>query len=123
MENSRTNNLILQGQDSVDFYNSLYHPSEDQIKNKTEYISRIANDVSILEQTDDGLIASVRGLDLSFLLETYTEKLVLTVQTKMHPEEKKKLVDTTSQSQSIHKKKNLDMNHIEMDSKWSGYAA
>ena len=61
-----TEKIVLRGQDAIDFQNTLYHPTKEQIRNQKESIRKIQNDVIILEQTEMGLTV-VNGLDFSFL--------------------------------------------------------
>ena len=56
-------NIVLYGQNAVNFYNRIYHPS----KETKISIAKNQQDVSIIEETSNGLIAIVRNLDLTFL--------------------------------------------------------
>lgn len=60
-------NIVLYGQNAVNFYNRIYHPSKDQIEEIKISIAKNQQDISIIEETSNGLIAIVRNLDLTFL--------------------------------------------------------
>lgn len=68
MANHRVGTLVLEGQDSVDFVNSLIRPSFEQREHFRNVFQRIDRTIQISDNDNgNGFTANVDGLDLSFL--------------------------------------------------------
>ena len=68
--------LKLMGDDSVYFFNSLFRPTDEEIRHHDELIKKIDNDIKIIE-THDGFTAEIEDLDLSFM-NSYDNSVELT---------------------------------------------
>lgn len=66
MENSRIGTLQLSGTDALNFVHSFFFPSADEIREHENLRERRNENISTLE-TENGFVASVEDLDLSFL--------------------------------------------------------
>ena len=66
MADRRVGTLVLEGQDSVNFVNSLIRPSYEQIDHFKNVFQRIDDTIQISEN-GDGFTANVADFDLSFL--------------------------------------------------------
>ena len=58
--------LVLQGQESIDFVNSLIRPTQEEMQHFREVLSGIVNNIEIRD-AENGFVAQVANLDLSFL--------------------------------------------------------
>jgi len=65
MADRRVGTLVLEGQDSVEFVNSLIRPSHEQIDRFKYVFQRIDNTIQISEN-GDGFAVNVADLDLFF---------------------------------------------------------
>ena len=66
MENHSIGTLVLEGQDSIDFVNSLIRPSNDIIEHFETVFDRIEKSINVVD-CDDGITANIKDYDLSFL--------------------------------------------------------
>lgn len=57
--------IILTEDESIQLYNYLFNPSAEYIENHRRALEAL-NDISLIE-TDNGFIASVKDLDLSWI--------------------------------------------------------
>ncbi len=64
MKNQRVGTIVLTGQDSINFVNSLIRVSHEQIDHFKKVFQRIDNTIQI-NDNEDGFTANVKGLDLS----------------------------------------------------------
>ncbi len=69
MKNQRVGTIVLTGQDSINFVNSLIRASHEQIDHFKKVFERIDNTIQI-NNNEDGFTANVKGLDLSCLRVT-----------------------------------------------------
>lgn len=68
MADHRVGTLVLEGQDSIDFVNSLIRPSFEQREHFRNVFQRIDRTIQISDNDNgNGFTANVDGLDLSFL--------------------------------------------------------
>lgn len=58
--------LVLQGQESIDFVNSLIRPTQEEMQHFREVLSGIVKNIEIRD-AENGFVAQVANLDLSFL--------------------------------------------------------
>ena len=58
--------LVFQGQESIDFVNSLIRPTQEEMQHFREVLSGIVNNIEIRD-AENGFVAQVANLDLSFL--------------------------------------------------------
>ena len=66
MKNQRVGTIVLTGQDSIKFVNSLIRASHEQIDHFKKVFERIDNTIQI-NNNEDGFTANVKGLDLTCL--------------------------------------------------------
>lgn len=66
MKNQRVGTIVLTGQDSINFVNSLIRASHEQIDHFKKVFERIDNTIQI-NNNEDGFTANVKGLDLACL--------------------------------------------------------
>lgn len=57
--------MILNKEDSIRLFNSLYNPTKEEIDKKIIAINKL-KDIKIIK-TDNGFSAGIEGLDLSFI--------------------------------------------------------
>ncbi len=72
MGNQVIRTIRLSGEDAVNFANSLFRPTREEISLRNEHMNRINENVNI-KRTVDGFEAEIADLDLSFLAETPNE--------------------------------------------------
>lgn len=77
MNNIGTGTIVLSGQDSINFAYSLFRPTQEEIEENRRHIDYINSNITVT-QLDDGFMAEIADLDLSFLDET-TEERTLTI--------------------------------------------
>lgn len=70
MYNSIVDAIVLTGQDSISFVNSLYRPSSEEVEHARRILNEIDQNVKI-EQVQRGFKADILDLDLSFLEDMY----------------------------------------------------
>ncbi len=58
--------IKLMGEDSVIFFNSLFRPTDEEIRRHDELIKEIDNDIKITD-VQDGFKAEIDELDLSLI--------------------------------------------------------
>lgn len=58
--------LHLSGEDAISMYNSLFNPTRDQVMHTIDANNKISDGITI-EYTDSGFVATIEGLDLSFI--------------------------------------------------------
>lgn len=58
--------LVLHGQESVDFVNSLIRPTQEDVQQFRAVLRRIEENIEIYD-AEDGFVANIADLDLSFL--------------------------------------------------------
>ena len=58
--------IKLMGDDSVYFFNSLFRPTDEEIRHHDELIKKIDNNIKIID-TQDGVKAEIKNLDLPFI--------------------------------------------------------
>jgi hypothetical protein len=58
--------VVLSGEETVAFANSLFRPSADSIQKRQSYIDKL-NDGVHITRNNNGLTADIDDLDLSFL--------------------------------------------------------
>lgn len=66
MASQSVGTLVLQGQESIDFVNSLFRPTQEEIDHFRAALDRIDRNIEVCN-TEDGFVAHVANLDLSFL--------------------------------------------------------
>lgn len=59
--------IRLEGEDAAEFARRLFHPTKEEIESSTAIIKEI--DRIHITETEDGFMAEIEGLDLSFLHE------------------------------------------------------
>lgn len=69
--------IVLSGQDSIAFANSLFRPTREEVEENRRHIEYINNNISVT-QLEDGFKVEIADLDLSFLNDT-TEERTLTL--------------------------------------------
>lgn len=68
--------LVLQGQESIDFVNSLIRPTQEEMQHFREVLSGIVNNIEIRD-AENGFVAQVANLDLSFLDDISDTKILM----------------------------------------------
>lgn len=66
MVNQLVDTIKLTGNDSINFVNSLFNPTDEEIYHHNRLIDQIDNDIKVTEN-QDGFEAEIDGLDLSFI--------------------------------------------------------
>lgn len=66
MDNWLVDTMVLQGEDAINFANSLFRPTQEEIASHNEFLNRIDSNVKI-KKTEGGFEAEIADLDLSFL--------------------------------------------------------
>jgi hypothetical protein len=66
MNNQAVEKIILSGEDSIKFANSLFRPSSASIKRNRDIFGSIDQNI-VIRKIDDGFEAEIGDLDLSFL--------------------------------------------------------
>lgn len=66
MNNQAVEKIILSGEDSIKFANSLFRPSSASIKKNRDIFGSIDQNI-VIRKIDDGFEAEIGDLDLSFL--------------------------------------------------------
>lgn len=67
--------LVLQGQESIDFVNSLIRPTQEEMQHFREVLSGIVKNIEIRD-AENGFVAQVANLDLSFLDDISDTKIL-----------------------------------------------
>lgn len=60
--------IRLEGEDAAEFARRLFHPTKEEIESREAIIKELDRTIHITE-TEDGFVAEIEGLDLSFLTE------------------------------------------------------
>lgn len=96
-----TRTIRLSKDDAINFANSLFRPTQRETENHREQLDKINRNVTI-RRTEDGFIADVADLDLSFLEEkpletTFNVTVTLKVksETNIYYDSKKKIAKET----------------------------
>lgn len=66
--NKNLDAIVLKGEDSINFINSLLRPTPEEIAENIRYFNQLDKEIKIRE-IEGGFEAEIEGLDLSFLHE------------------------------------------------------
>lgn len=83
MENHSIGTLVLEGQDSIDFVNSLISPSNDIIEHFETVFDRLEKSITVVD-CYDGITANIKDYDLSFLSDIDEEHIVIQTNFKIN---------------------------------------
>ncbi len=100
MADRRVGTLVLEGQDSVNFVNSLIRPSQEQIDHLKNVFQRIDNTIQISEN-GDGFTANVADFDLSFLHTPKEERINVNMVFRINKEKDNYLCETTDLEEAV----------------------
>lgn len=65
--------IILSGEDSINFANSLFRPSMDSLHSNSQILASIEKNIHITD-TNNGFVADIADLDLDFLDKVIKEE-------------------------------------------------
>lgn len=74
MDNKLIGTIKLSSEDSINFVNSLFRPSQEVIENHNKILDKIDSEI-VIRRFSDGFEADIQDLDLSFLQDIETNNI------------------------------------------------